>query len=1120
MDQIRVQLQGLPLIQNTHVDVAVRAMVDSLHGKLWAAEQKQHRMLHEVRVAARKESEEQFAVMTKAHKQAMNAKQSEVDNLQQKLIDQEQAHETEIRTLTVAHEAATAKLTGDHEVVTVELRRQHDQDVLEMELSHETRVRQMDAERAVGQDALNIELYELDAQRPMEEAAAKAAVEEAATAKAETNIAVKEEAAAKAVAAKAAQEVVAMTAAVKAAQEAQEAQVAQVAVAKAAAVKAAEEVAAAKAAVKAAQEAQAAQAAVAKKAVTKAAEEVATVKAAAKAAQEAHMEAQRLTEVTNTETNPAAKESKLENVDRGDGEASGKGGGGEGGLGGICGIGDNVGGGRDDGPWPLIELSVDTIKEGVAAEVGVAVTSEWVSDGRHEVGLYPRSKVAGNALQTVPLPQGGHASVWFATEVARKLAAGQYAAVLQKKGSGQKLAQSNLLYVITTETHPPPDDPWPMIELSIDSLEEGAPTEMEVSVTSEWVSDGQYEVGLYPRSYTAGDVLLAVALPEGHSASVRFAPAEMGKLAAGTYVAALQKKGSKKQLAKSNVLYVEEAARGVPQPPPPPKPDKPKPKPMVPDGTLSSTDDPETEPEPDSPEPELPPQPKPESETDGDNSDDAHDPDDPHEPDVPEESESSGGESSGEDDDKSMTTASMPQKRAALGNEEAFKSLAAAAKAGGPKTQKAFEENTHISVELNFGHLVSSKCCTLNGGPDAAASCKSCGGYHLWFCHKCGSLQKGGSCQRGCDWGSFGWSCITKMCSGGNCPCKSMINQRLTEVAATGQYPEPEPESETDGDNSDDTHDHSNDDSHDPDERPDDPDKQDDPNEPDDPEESESSNDDSGNESETDNDNSDDTHDHSNDDSHDPDERPDDRDKQDDPDESDDPEESESSNADSSNEDDAKSTIISKIKLLKEIERKHARGDQDCTVLIGQLKEYLKPVFDADAALLVAIQGSDTETLEAAIAAVEELWPDSPSLPPANARLDMLFPPEMREVRDMAAKLAKEINALLDKQDFGSPTLEKMVRVLREMKTHVPALCGTPWLDWRERGQCQVCDKAVDCKEKGLHCEAGGHRICWACMIKKIQWVELMQAGAVSKDDLVLDNDDRMLCGSADEAAD
>tara|TARA_B110001452_G_scaffold215285_1_gene186443 strand:- start:92 stop:238 length:147 start_codon:yes stop_codon:yes gene_type:complete len=32
----------------------------------------------------------------------------------------------------------------------------------------------------------------------------------------------------------------------------------------------------------------------------------------------------------------------------------------------------------------------------------------------------------------------------------------------------------------------------------------------------------------------------------------------------------------------------------------------------------------------------------------------------------------------------------------------------------------------------------------------------------------------------------------------------------------------------------------------------------------------------------------------------------------------------------------------------------------------------------------------------------------------------------------------------------------------------------------------------VDRKEKGLHCTAGGHRICWKCMSDEIDWAQVV----------------------------
>jgi len=97
----------------------------------------------------------------------------------------------------------------------------------------------------------------------------------------------------------------------------------------------------------------------------------------------------------------------------------------------------------------------------------------------------------------------------------------------------------------------------------------------------------------------------------------------------------------------------------------------------------------------------------------------------------------------------------------------------------------------------------------------------------------------------------------------------------------------------------------------------------------------------------------------------------------------------------------------------------------------------------------------------------------------------------MQLLKFCAEEKAKEMAAAV-KQKLSMRTfdgeLESYVSVLRSHKSYVPALCGTPWCDWSAPGSCQVCNTDVDCAEKGLHCEAGGHRICWACMVAKIEW--------------------------------
>ena len=93
------------------------------------------------------------------------------------------------------------------------------------------------------------------------------------------------------------------------------------------------------------------------------------------------------------------------------------------------------------------------------------------------------------------------------------------------------------------------------------------------------------------------------------------------------------------------------------------------------------------------------------------------------------------------------------------------------------------------------------------------------------------------------------------------------------------------------------------------------------------------------------------------------------------------------------------------------------------------------------------------------------------------------------KMRTQAAEFSSKIKAKIDAGVFDDE-LAGYVATLKQYQKDVPALCGTEWLEWREPGVCQVCGVQVDRKEKGLHCKAGGHRICWACMVEAIDWVE------------------------------
>jgi hypothetical protein len=77
-----------------------------------------------------------------------------------------------------------------------------------------------------------------------------------------------------------------------------------------------------------------------------------------------------------------------------------------------------------------------------------------------------------------------------------------------------------------------------------------------------------------------------------------------------------------------------------------------------------------------------------------------------------------------------------------------------------------------------------------------------------------------------------------------------------------------------------------------------------------------------------------------------------------------------------------------------------------------------------------------------------------------------------------------------EKLDTGKFDVELngYVKMLEGYQHLVPALCGSAWTTWSAPGACQVCKTSVNCAEKGLHCKNGGHRICWTCMVEKIDW--------------------------------
>jgi len=82
--------------------------------------------------------------------------------------------------------------------------------------------------------------------------------------------------------------------------------------------------------------------------------------------------------------------------------------------------------------------------------------------------------------------------------------------------------------------------------------------------------------------------------------------------------------------------------------------------------------------------------------------------------------------------------------------------------------QKTYEAAMHQG--LKDANVVAT-CNTLMHGPGAPGGCSKGHGYHFWMCHRCGYAQYWGSCVNGCDWGSFGWTCISSRCEGPACGC-------------------------------------------------------------------------------------------------------------------------------------------------------------------------------------------------------------------------------------------------------------------------------------------------------------------------------------------------------------
>ena len=81
--------------------------------------------------------------------------------------------------------------------------------------------------------------------------------------------------------------------------------------------------------------------------------------------------------------------------------------------------------------------------------------------------------------------------------------------------------------------------------------------------------------------------------------------------------------------------------------------------------------------------------------------------------------------------------------------------------------QAVYEEAHRAVTQGNMG----GTCKTLMHGPCSPGACSKCGRWHFWFCHQCRTRQYWGSCVNGCDWSSFGWSCLDSQCKGAHCGC-------------------------------------------------------------------------------------------------------------------------------------------------------------------------------------------------------------------------------------------------------------------------------------------------------------------------------------------------------------
>ena len=99
------------------------------------------------------------------------------------------------------------------------------------------------------------------------------------------------------------------------------------------------------------------------------------------------------------------------------------------------------------------------------------------------------------------------------------------------------------------------------------------------------------------------------------------------------------------------------------------------------------------------------------------------------------------------------------------------------------------------------------------------------------------------------------------------------------------------------------------------------------------------------------------------------------------------------------------------------------------------------------------------------------------------------MPPKEQAKKDVQEKIEMVTDIMSQPNpDVSSPEFQEGVSILKGCRSYVQPLCGTTWTEWSSPKECQKCNTPVDRKEKGLHCTAGGHRICWKCMSDAIDW--------------------------------